>query len=188
MKANNLFTRLLLAALTGATLAGCVSGKVGEGGATTPETPAQAGAASPDLLAYYAEERVEGKIYVLGDIDTHVAYFRSHDVPNSVMKVGAGPGGEAVILQADPKDTSLTDRLWKEFQKRNLYYAEETQDGQLFVVGSLISNYNLLRDRKLENSETAEINGVKVAFETNPADPLLLKRLKTQYAEKHPAP
>jgi hypothetical protein len=185
MIATPLFARLAILA-TAVLLTGCT---------TPPGGPKPAGEADPsgdaaaaELLDYYAEETREGRIYVLGDAGTHIAFLRETDIPHSVMKVDAGPAGEAVILQADPARPSLSDRLWAEFQKRSLYYAEEEEGGKIFVVGSLMAHLDVLRERAFAQSETAEIDGKTVVFEVNPEDPRVLKRLKAEYTRRHAAP
>jgi hypothetical protein len=184
MIANKLFARLSAVLVGSLLLAGCTPLKGGKIG-VPPAAQNTSGGSDPALLAYYAEERTEGKIFVLGDGNSHVAYLRNQDLPSTVMKVGAGPAGEAVILQSDSKDAAFEERLWNEFQKRNLYYAEEKEGDALYVVGSLMSHYNFLREKKLAQSEAVEVNGQKVHFETDPANEHLVKRLKARHAERH---
>lgn len=183
MKATPDFGRLLACAAAAALMAGCVTGANGPGKPPREETKAPAVDTS-----YYAEEKAEGKIIVIGDSASHIDFLTRQEMTNTVTKVGAGPAGEAVVLQTNPAVPALEERLWKEFQKRNLYYAEETHDGQVFVLGSLRTHYNFLREKKLAASEAFDARGVKVVVEKDPASPHLANRLKAQYAAKHAEP
>jgi hypothetical protein len=68
---------------------------------------------------FYAEELVDGRIYVFGTIGAHEAFKKSHQKPNIAKTyIGAGAAGETVVLEADAKSPDLQERLRNEFNRR----------------------------------------------------------------------
>jgi len=70
-------------------------------------------------LGGYQEVEHDGRIYVLSRPKTIQQFEASHEAGVTVMKIGAGPGGKTVILEADSKDPFLSDQLWKMFRNRH---------------------------------------------------------------------
>ena len=59
----------------------------------------------------YREFRHDGRIYVLSRPATIDSFLLSKEVPYRVTRIGAGPGGETVVFEADAKDPFLSDAL-----------------------------------------------------------------------------
>jgi hypothetical protein len=70
-------------------------------------------------LGGYQEFEHDGRIYVLSRPATIRSFEASHEAGVTVMKIGAGPGGKTVVLEADSKDPFLSDTLWKMFRRNH---------------------------------------------------------------------
>lgn len=68
---------------------------------------------------YYAEERRDGRIYVIGDAPMHAEFRQTGHLPYTASKIGKGPARETLVFQIDPKDERLLRRLEREFATRN---------------------------------------------------------------------
>ncbi len=148
----------------------------------------KAEAAAPAGETFYAEEQHEGRLYIIGKTSSLLDFLRTKDLPNSVTKPNKGPKGETVVIETDPNNPALEERLLKEFLKWNFYTAEEQHDGQTYVIGKLQSHLFFLQNKKLPSSVQVKIAGEPekiVNFETEEGNPHLAARLKKEYAEKH---
>jgi hypothetical protein len=85
---------------------------------------------------YYAAERKDGRIYLIGDAATHEAFRQTGHLPYTQTHIGAGPRGETIVAEVDKSNTHLATRLMRQFREHNLYYAEEMKDGRYYVIGS----------------------------------------------------
>ena len=144
--------------------------------------------AAPAGETFYAEEQHEGRLYIIGKTSSLLDFLRTKELPNSVTKPNKGPTGETVVLETDPNNPALEERLLKEFLKWNFYTAEEQHDGQTYVIGKLQSHLFFLQNKKLPSSVQVKIAGEPekiVNFETEEGNPHLDARLKKEYAEKH---
>ena len=74
----------------------------------------------PDLEAFYAELPFEGKLLVFGRPNS-VLRFAVSGTPgmNGATLSGAGPGGATALIEADPADPGLEQRLRAEFSRRH---------------------------------------------------------------------
>lgn len=68
---------------------------------------------------YYAEERRDGRIYVIGEARLHEEFRQTGHLPYTSSKIGKGPGRETLVFQVDPKDERLLRRLEREFATRH---------------------------------------------------------------------
>ncbi len=68
---------------------------------------------------YYAEEQRDGRIYVFGAKKSHEAFKAGAGLEVSKRFIGAGPGGETVILEAKDKLPEMTARLIATFSKNH---------------------------------------------------------------------
>ena len=137
---------------------------------------------------FYAEEQHEGRVYVIGKTSSLLDFLRNKELPNSVTKPDKGPKGETVVIETDPANPALEERLWKEFLKWNFYSAEEQHEGQTYVIGKLQSHLFFLQNKKLPSSVSVTLPGEPakvVNFETEEGNAHLLARLKKEYGEKH---
>lgn len=67
----------------------------------------------------YKEMTHEGRVYVLGKAETIAKSQSRPEVAYTTTKIGAGPGGVTVVLEADPKDDSLSKTLWRLYAARH---------------------------------------------------------------------
>ncbi|MBU4460989.1 MAG: hypothetical protein KJ579_10505 [Verrucomicrobia bacterium] len=67
----------------------------------------------------YKEMTHEGRVYVLGKAETIKKSATKPEVAYTTTKIGAGPGGVTVILEADPKDDLLSKKLWQLYTCRH---------------------------------------------------------------------
>lgn len=179
--------------LTPLFMTGCFSTT---GGGESPDIPPKSGKSTPDEKAkfqYYAEERVNDRIFVLGSSESHIQYLRNKDLPSTVEKPGAGPAGETVMLESSEKDKALSDRLWQEFTKRNLYYIEYELKGKTYVLGSLNSHFELLINQKVPAVKEIKVPGpggspMSLFVEQDPKKPEVGERLNKEAIKRHPPP
>jgi hypothetical protein len=97
-------------------LGGCASSDVGARSAA----PEKSGIAKEAGTAYYAEEMYRGRVYVLGTEKAHQALSGSQQTRHIAKTyIGAGPDGQTVVLEADPKSNDLQNRLKTEYESRH---------------------------------------------------------------------
>jgi hypothetical protein len=97
-------------------LAGCVSSDAG----TKSAAPEKTMMAKETGSGYYAEETHNGRIYVLGTEKAHKALTGSQQAPQIAKTyIGAGPGGQTVVLEADSKSSELQQRLKTQYESRH---------------------------------------------------------------------
>jgi hypothetical protein len=82
-------------------------------------------AANEAEAVYYQEQEYEGRLYVFGTSTNYTAFQTTHDLQFAKSFIGAGPKGETVRLELDPKDPALFHRLHKEYESR---HATELED------------------------------------------------------------
>ena len=69
---------------------------------------------------FYAEESVNGRVYVFGTEKAHQGFKASKQTPAICATfIGAGSSGETVVLEADAKSPQLQTRLKAEFNRRH---------------------------------------------------------------------
>lgn len=105
---------VLVLAVTALQAAGCVSCP----GADEKSAKKAASIVAPDP-GHYAERVHGGRIYVFGDPATEAAFDRTPNMQFCRSFIGAGPGGETVVVEVRDKLPELTDRLAAEFAKRH---------------------------------------------------------------------
>jgi hypothetical protein len=81
--------------------------------------------ANDKMAVYYQEQEYEGRLYVFGTEANYTAFQTTHDLQFAKSFIGAGPKGETVRLELDPKDPALFHRLHKEYESR---HATELED------------------------------------------------------------
>jgi hypothetical protein len=69
-------------------------------------------------LGGYEEFSHDGRIYVLSRAETIASFKATHEVQYGVTKIGKGPKGETVVVEADAKDPWLQNTLWTIFKER----------------------------------------------------------------------
>jgi hypothetical protein len=70
-----------------------------------------AGTVLPPDPGYYAVENWDGRIYVFGDQKTHDNFAKTHELQIRKTFIGAGPGGETVMFEAQDKVPAMTKRI-----------------------------------------------------------------------------
>ncbi|MBN1443204.1 MAG: hypothetical protein JXA90_10870 [Planctomycetes bacterium] len=68
---------------------------------------------------YYAEEIKEGRIYILGSLESHEDFKKTGSIPYALTQINAGPGGETVVFEVDKSSSRLQERLQAEFERRH---------------------------------------------------------------------
>ena len=149
---------------------------------------AKAGTVAKAPAEGYWEQVHEGRIYVIGNAETHASFMKTHHLPYTFTKIGAGPKGETVVVEADKSGKVLQDKLWEKFRLRNLYYAEEEHEGRTYVLGSAVSQLGFRKSPHLPYALTmigAGVDGKTVVFEVSKDNQAYALRLKAEYARRH---
>jgi hypothetical protein len=111
MKAFSIFAGIAVLAVG---LAGCSSS------AAPAPAPTQK---APEVKApgsFYAEESYKGRYYVFGTEKAHKTFQDSQMVPTiTKVFIGAGPEGQTLVLEADPKANDLQNRLKSDYETRH---------------------------------------------------------------------
>jgi len=68
---------------------------------------------------HYKEVTHEGRVYVMGKLDTIRKLGDKPEFPYATTKIGAGVGGATVVLEADPKDDMFAKKLWQLYTRRH---------------------------------------------------------------------
>lgn len=169
-------------------LASCASGgprpaSVVEG--TSPRATVQAQAHG---AGDYFEIAHAGRIYLVGSAASYAESKDEPHLPYSHSRVGAGPAGETVIVELDPKDPSLQERLWAEYTRRHLFYGEVHRDGRIYVVGSERSLGDFQETHHLAYTRSVlgyGPQGATVVFELDPKNDALGLRLQREFDRRH---
>lgn len=107
---------------------GCIVslGLVILGGCASSEAGSRSGPPEKSMTAkeagsgFYAEESYKGRIYVLGTEKAHKALTESQQTPPIAKTyIGAGPGGQTIVLEADSKSNDLQVRLKSQYESRH---------------------------------------------------------------------
>jgi hypothetical protein len=98
-------------------------------GATANAAPANGAAANGATASaakpseadanYYAEEVWENRLYVFGTSANHKLFQSTHDLQFAKTFIGAGPNGQTVRLELDPKNPAVYDRVHAEYKSRH---------------------------------------------------------------------
>ena len=67
----------------------------------------------------YKEVTHEGRVYVMGKVETISKFTGKPEFPYATTKIGAGVGGATVVLEADPKDDLFAKKLWQLYTRRH---------------------------------------------------------------------
>ena len=67
---------------------------------------------------YYAEEIHDGRIYVIGNKETHEKFKKNPHLPYPRTMIGAGPDGETIIFELDKKNPVILRSAMLEFNQR----------------------------------------------------------------------
>ena len=144
-------------------------------------------AVAPSEIGYW-EHRHEGRIFVIGNADTNESFKKTHHLPYTFTKIGAGPKGETVVVEADKSGNVLQNKLWDKFRMLNLYYAEEEHNDRIYVLGSATSHLAFRNSPHLPYALTmigAGKDGKTVVFEVDKDNSAQAQRLKSEYASRH---
>ena len=158
------------------------------GNAAAPVLTSTASVETAPTSETYWEHEHEGRIYVIGNASTNASFLKTHHLPYTFTKIGSGPKGETVVVEADKSGNELQDKLWEKFRLRNLYYAEEEHDGRIYVLGSARSQLVFRDSPHLPYALTligAGVGGKTVVFEVDKDNDALAQRLKQEYASRH---
>jgi hypothetical protein len=68
---------------------------------------------------YYQEQEYEGRLYVFGTSTNYTAFQNTHDLQFAKSFIGAGPKGQTVRLELDPKNPALFKRVHDEYASRH---------------------------------------------------------------------
>lgn len=66
----------------------------------------------------YTVFKYQGRLFVVGTAAMKQSFVQNHHLPYTKTLLGAGPAGETVVFQVDPKDPALGDRLMKQFTQQ----------------------------------------------------------------------
>lgn len=147
-----------------------------------------AGAAGATATADYFEHRDGNRIYVLGSVGSDAKFQEDGHIPIADTRVGGGPAGETVVIEANSKDPALAARLWAEFKARHLFYEEIARDGRIYLVGSPESKADFMAQGHMTLTHTVVGYGPKgetVIAEVAKKNPRLQYRLLEEFAERH---
>ncbi len=155
---------------------------------STSCTSTGAGDAGAAAWEPYYEHAHDGRIYVIGQIETEMKFKESPHLPYTDTRIGMGPKGETVVLEVDKKDPGLSKRLWEKFKARNLFYAEVPKHGRIYVVGSEKMRQSLEATGHMPYTRTFigyGPGGETVVFEVDKKNPALANRLQREFDENH---
>lgn len=136
---------------------------------------------------FYAEEHKDGRIYVIGDTETHNAFKTTHHLPYTHTRIGYGPKGETVIIEVNKKIPALQRRLLAQFDTNHRYYAEEKHDGRYYVIGDNSTHDMFKKTHHLPYTKTligAGPKGESVVIEVNKKNPHLATRLEATFRQR----
>ena len=146
------------------------------------------GTSTTQSSAYHAEKMHDGRFYLIGNKTTELKFSKTHHLPYTDTRIGAGPGGETVIIEVDKEDPTVQKRLWEKFQAKHLYYSEISHDGRTYIVGSKTSEAKFKKSPHLPYAQTmigAGAKGETVVIEIDKSQPNMQKRLWNEYKAKH---
>ncbi len=141
-----------------------------------------------DRHLFYAEEQHDGRIYVIGIDNTHTDFLQQPHLPYTRTKIGYGPHGETVVFEVDKKNPAMVERLEREFNDRNRFYAEEQHNGRLYIIGQEDMHKSFQQQQHLPYTHTrigAGPNRETLVFQVDKKNPAMLNRLKSQFSERH---
>lgn len=136
----------------------------------------------------YAEYAYEGRIYVIGDPETELAFLQNHHLPYTRTKIGAGPKGETLVFEVNKKNPALADRLVAEYTKRHLYYADAMHDNRIYVFGKESTHQEFMTTHHIPYTLTkigAGPGGKTLVFEVDKKNPHLADRLQREFAARY---
>jgi hypothetical protein len=70
-------------------------------------------------LSNYVEKESNGRIYVMSSPEAISEFETTGGLSIAKTRIGAGPNRETVVLDADRKDSSRDEALWKIFKRRH---------------------------------------------------------------------
>jgi len=68
---------------------------------------------------FYTEQVWEGRLYAFGTSANYKSFQDTHDLQFAKTFIGAGPNGETVRLELDPKNDALLRRVRSEYESRH---------------------------------------------------------------------
>lgn len=122
----------------------------------------------------------DGRLYVVGSAETKATVEGGGHMPYTLTKIGAGPGGETVIVEVDKKNPAMQNRLWNRFAQEHLFYDVVEHDGRLYVVGSAETKATVAGGGHMPYTLTkigAGPHGETVVIEVDKKNPALQNRL-----------
>lgn len=174
-------------------LAACASdgpkvASFGDGSARPANVQPEAVVSGNHFEGDYFEIVHDGRVYLVGSAASYAAQKVAPHLPYSHSRVGAGPAGETVIVELDPKDAAHQERLWDEYVRRHLFYEELQHEGRIYVVGSQKSLAALRETQHLAYTQTILGYGPQsatVIFEVDPKQEALQRRLRREFDRRH---
>jgi hypothetical protein len=137
--------------------------------------------------------KYDGRIYVIGNPKTNEAFKIQHHLPYTRTILGAGPQGETVIFEVNPKDNALADRLQVRYDSTPVLLTSEGNDyfvwkyqGRIYVIGQEKTNEAFKTQHHLPYTRTVLGAGPydeTVIFEVNPKDDALANRLQAKFEQ-----
>lgn len=135
----------------------------------------------------YIQTVANGRYYVMDGYDTFEVFQESGHLPVTATHIAAGPYGETVIIEASKDDPTLEERLWREFEKRNFFYAEYPLGDEVYVLGQPEAVRDLPEITPVNTVEREGLGprGETVVFQADPGNEWFAKHLIQRYKEKH---
>lgn len=73
---------------------------------------------------FYSEQEWDGRLYVFGTSASYKLFQSTHELQFAKTFIGAGPNGETVRLELDPKNDALLRRVREDYESRHGAIAE----------------------------------------------------------------
>lgn len=137
---------------------------------------------------FYAVEKRDGRLYVLGS-EASLESFRSNGhLPYTLTKIGDGPSGETVVVEVDLDNAHLATRLWDRFKAEELYYSEVNHEGRLYIVGDPATRKSIETHGHMPYAKTfigGGPGGQTLVFEVDPKNEHLQERLIREFESRY---
>ena len=141
-----------------------------------------------EKLASYHEVRKHGRIYVIATEKSLKSVKETGHMPYTRTLIGEGPSGETVIIEVVKKQPAITERLWNEFERRNLGFHTVKKDNRIYVMGSeeAVKEFKKTGHMPYTKTKIGEgPAGETVVVEISKKDPKLADRLWKTFTKKH---
>ena len=132
--------------------------------------------------------RVDDQIFIVGTREGAREFEATQRLSRAATRAGAGPLGETVVVEASSIDPGFTERLWKSWSTKNVFYAERVKAGTIYVIGSKASLATYETSGSLPYTRTLIGDGPAgetVVIEVNKDHPGYVERLHAEFVSRH---